>query len=143
MIRLSGKARIACKPADLSRFLADVANEPKWQKDLVHVQLVGGKPGEAGAKYERVQVVGGRNIKTVNELVEITEGKRVLFRAAGKVIHYTLEYALAGKGNETELEMKFDGEMLGFASMFEGVAAEELREAVPGNLERLTQTLAT
>ena len=142
MFRLSGKATIAGKASDVSAFLADVVNEKQWQKDIVHVQLMGGTPGKPGAKYERVQVVAGRNIKTVNELTAHEVGKRVAFHAAGKVIDYTLEYTLTGSASSTIVEMRFEGEMLGFASMFEGMAADELRDAIPGNFERLTKILA-
>jgi carbon monoxide dehydrogenase subunit G len=141
MFRLAGQASIRRKPADVSAFLADVANESKWQKDIVHVQLVGGKVGAKGAQYERVQVVGGRNIKTVNELVELDAGNRVVFQAKGKVIEYRLEHALTGKGEVTELKMSLEGEMLGFASMFEGIAADELKAAIPKDMERLKAAL--
>ncbi|MBI2078461.1 MAG: SRPBCC family protein [Euryarchaeota archaeon] len=141
MIRLSGKAAIPRKPTEVSSFLADVANEPNWQKDIVHVALVEGKAGTKGARYERVQVVAGRNIKTVNELVDLVPGRRVVFKAAGKVIEYRLEYELSGT-SKTELEMRMEGEMLGFASMFEGMAAEELGAAVPEDLRRLAKVLA-
>lgn len=124
----------------MSEFLADVANEPKWQKDIVHVKLVEGQAGRKGAKYERVQVVAGRNIKTINELVEASPS-RVAFQAAGKVIEYGLEYALAEKGSSTEVSMKMEGEMLGFASMFEGVAADELGARVPDDMVALKAVL--
>lgn len=143
MFRLSGKATIPCNASDVSAFLADVGNEPKWQKDIVHVQLTSGTAGKPGAKYERVQLVGGRNIKTENELVEHTVGQRVVFKGAGKVIQYTLEYAVAEAGSSSDVEMKFEGEMVGFAAMFEGIAADELRAAIPANFERLRNVLAT
>lgn len=141
MFRLSGKATINGKPADVSAFLADVANEPKWQQEIIHVQLTAGVAGKPGAKHERVQVVGGRNIKTVNELTEHVPGARVVFKAAGKVIEYTLEYVVRGDGPGCDVEMRFEGEMLGFAGMFEGIAADELRGAIPGNFERLAKVL--
>ncbi|HEX9816539.1 MAG TPA: SRPBCC family protein [Candidatus Thermoplasmatota archaeon] len=141
MFRLSGKAKVGRKPADVSAFLADVANEPKWQKEIIHVQLTAGIAGTPGAKHERVQVVGGRNIKTVNELTEHVPGERVVYRAAGKVIEYTLEYVVTGSGPSSDVEMKFEGEMLGFAGMFEGIAADELRGAIQGNFERLAKIL--
>jgi hypothetical protein len=141
MIRLQGKVVLAAAADAVCRFLADVANEPSWQNGIVHVQLVEGKAGQVGAKYERVQVVGGRNIKTVNELVEMSLGKRVVFQAKGKVIEYRLEHSLSAKGKSVELETKLEGEMLGFASMFEGMAADELKEALPGDLERLRARL--
>ena len=131
---------VARSPQEVSGFLADVANDPKWQKDIVHVKLIEGAPGKKGAKYERVQVVAGRNIKTVNELVEVSPS-RVAFRAAGKVIEYLLEYALSGKASMTDVTMKMEGEMLGFASMFEGMAAEELGKAVPEDMKRLAGIL--
>lgn len=142
MFRLNGKATLPRKAEEVTSFLADVSNEAKWQKDMVHVALVGGAKGTVGAKYERVQLVGGRNIKTVNELTELVPGKRLVYKAAGKVIEYQLTYALAGKGDATDLEMTLEGEMLGFASMFEGIAADELRAAIPANLERLKKALA-
>ncbi len=141
VFRLSGKAKVNRKPADVSAFLADVGNEPKWQKEIIHVQLIAGTAGTPGAKHERVQVVGGRNIKTVNELTEHVVGKRVVFKAAGKVIEYTLEYVVTDRGPACDVEMRFEGEMLGFAGMFEGIAADELRSAIPGNFERLAKVL--
>lgn len=141
MIRLSGKGSIACTPAEVAAFLADVSNEPKWQRDIVHVKLVEGTPGKAGAKWERVQVVGGRNIKTITELAEVAPGRRVAFKAAGKVIEYTLTFTVAPSGAGTDLEMKLEGEMLGFASMFEGMAADELGAAIPEDLGRLAKAL--
>lgn len=141
MFRLAGKVSIPRAAKDVSAFLADPANEPKWQKDIVHVALVEGKAGAPGAKHERVQVVGGRNIKTVNELVETSPGKKIVFKAEGKVIEYRLEYGLAGKGDATDVEMKIEGEMLGFAAMFEGMASEALAKEIPANLERLKSTL--
>ena len=141
MFRLSGKTTILGAPEAASSFLADVGNEPKWQNDIVHLQLLEGQAGKVGSRYERVQVVAGKNIKTVNELVEHEPGKRVVFRAVGKVIEYKVEFVLAGRGTSTDVEMKLEGEMLGFASMFEGMASDELRDAIPGNFERLKTVL--
>jgi hypothetical protein len=143
VFRLSGKTTLAASAESVSAFLADVSNESQWQKDIVHVERLEGEAGRRGAKFERVQLVGGRNIKTVNELVEHVPGQRVAYKGAGKVIQYALEYRLHKQGQTTALEMSFEGEMLGFAAMFEGIAAEELRDAIPANFERLQKAVGT
>lgn len=141
MIRLQGKISIQRPPKDVSAFLADAANERRWQKDVVHLELLEGQAGASGAKYERVQVVGGRNIKTVNEVVDAAPGKHVAFKATGKAIEYRLDYLLKPVPSGTEVELRLEGEMLGFAAMFEGMASEALAKEVPANLERLKATL--
>lgn len=141
MMRLQGKVTIARSPKDVSAFLADAKNETKWQKDIVHLELLEGKAGMAGAQYERVQVIGGRNIKTVNEVVDAVPGKHVGFHAKGKVIEYRLDYLLKASPPGTEVELRLEGEMLGFAAMFEGIASEALAKDVPKNLERLRAVL--
>jgi polyketide cyclase/dehydrase/lipid transport protein len=141
MFRLQGRISVSRAPKEVSSFLADAANERKWQKDIVHLELLEGRPGSPGAKYERVQVVGGRNIKTVNEVVDAAPGKHVAFKAAGKVIEYRLDYLLKPVGAGTEVELRLEGEMLGFAAMFEGLASEALEKDVPTNLQRLKSTL--
>ena len=141
MIRLQAKITISRPAKDVSAFLADASNETQWQKDIVHLQLLEGTAGASGAKYERVQVVGGRNIKTVNEVVDAAPGKHVAFKASGKVIEYRLDYLLKPLTAGTEVELRLEGEMLGFASMFEGLAAEALEKNLPANLRRLKAAL--
>lgn len=141
VFRLNGKVTIPRPAKDVLAFLANVENEKKWQKDIVHIELVGGKAASKGAQYERVQLVGGRNIKTVNEITDMAPGQ-LTFQGKGKVIEYKLVYKLGSSGASTNVEMELEGEMLGFASMFEGIAADELRNQIPENLERLKAAMS-
>jgi len=141
MFRLQGRIPVERPPADVSAFLSNVANEKSWQGDIVHVELLEGEPGTSGAKWERVQVVSGRNIKTTTQLVDVTPGKHVAYQAKGKAIEYRVDYMLKPETRGTEVEMRFEGEMLGFAAMFESMAAEALEKSLPESLTRLKRAL--
>lgn len=142
MIRIHAEAEVARPPTDVSRFLADVANDAKWQKDIVHLALLEGKPGAVGATYERVQVTMGKNVKTTTKVAEHDAGKRVVLQADGKVIQYEVVYELAPSGRGTKVTVRLEGEMKGFASMFEGAAQEQLERDLPAGLAKVGAAMA-
>lgn len=142
MFRVQGQTTIARSASDVGAFLSDPENERAWQPGIVHLQLLSGRPREVGSRYERVQELMGRKIKTSTELAEFQAGTRVAFKHAGKVIEFRTQYSLAPDGNaSTRLEAVLEGEMLGFASMFESVVSEEIEKFLPSALAKLRAAL--
>lgn len=141
MFSVQATTTIARPAKEVSAFLADPTNEKTWQRDIIHVERVGGSAGVVGATHERVQLVGGRNIKATMELVRHDPGAAVAFQGKGKVIELKVAHTLKPAGKGTALEMKIEGEMLGFASMFESMAAEELQKIVDEAMPKLKAAL--
>lgn len=141
MIRVKSRVTIRRPPGPVSEFLVDATNDAKWQKGIVHLQLVSGTPHAVGATYERVQQAMGRNIKTAMRLEEYVPGVRVRFKNSGKIILIEGTYAFTPSPEGTGLEMSLEGEMVGFASMFESVVSEQLEKDLPENLARLKSLL--
>ncbi len=139
--KIDGTVEIRRPLRDVGDFLAAPENDAKWQKGVVHLVRTGGDTGTVGATYERVQETMGRKIKSVQELVEHQPGRRIVFTTKGKMVELRSVYALADSTGGTRAQWTVEGELLGFAAMFEGVVAEELGRDVPKNLERLKSAL--
>ena len=141
MIRLKSSTMIQRPAKDVTAYVADVENDKAWATGVVHAARTEGKAGQVGAKYERVLEAMGRNIKMVVEVAAHEPGKQVELKGTGKVLEAKIVYRCAPSGSATKLDVEFEGEMLGFASMFEGVVAEHLEAQLPKDLETLRSKL--
>jgi carbon monoxide dehydrogenase subunit G len=142
MIRARAEVDVLRPAAEVASFLADPVNDARWQKGILKVDLVEGTRGAVGATYDRVQEAMGRPVKTVHELTA-NSPDRVSFHSKGKVIDLRLTYALTVNGGGTRVAAEVEGEMLGFAAMFEGMVNEALQKDLARNLERLRETLGS
>lgn len=143
MFRHTAQTTVNKSPAEVTAFLANASNEKAWQNGIVHLELVSGEPGTAGAKWDRVQELGGRKIKTTHTLAEVKEGQRVAYESEGKIVKLRFSYDVKPGDGGASVEGQIEGELLGFAAMFESMASEALQEHWPTALNRLGDHLAS
>lgn len=142
MFRVQGKIDVDRPAPVVAAFLAAHENDAEWQKGVVGVRLVSGQAAAVGAKFERTQRIMGRELKSTSELVEVQDGRRVAYRTTAKILEYRTEYDLAPLGpDRTMVQMRIEGELMGFAAMFEGMAGEQLEKDVPEGLTKLKSVL--
>jgi ribosome-associated toxin RatA of RatAB toxin-antitoxin module len=70
---------VPAAPDDLFRFLADLANWPRWQSDMQTTTLIDGQPGEVGARYRYVSKAMGQTFDSTVRLANVDAPREVTF----------------------------------------------------------------
>lgn len=66
-------------PDEVFAFLADLANWPRWQRDMQATTLVDGQPGQAGARYRYVSKAMGQTFDSTVRLVRVEAPREIAF----------------------------------------------------------------
>lgn len=70
---------VNAEPEVVFRFVADLANWPRWQDDMKLTTLVEGEPGTVGARYRYVSKAMGQTFDSTVRLVRVDPPREVAF----------------------------------------------------------------
>lgn len=102
--------RIRVPPETVARVLLDAAKAPLWTAGLERLELVSGKPGEAGCVGRAHYLEGGRRYVLEDVLEKVTPNRRYVARVAGGGIVANVETTLDPIGHgETLLTLRWKG----------------------------------
>lgn len=83
MIEVRADIDIDREPAEVFAFMADMANNPEWQKGMRRCTWTSEPPLRLGSTYDQEAAFLGRSIVSSFEVVEFTEGERIRIRTTG------------------------------------------------------------
>lgn len=83
MIEVTAFVTIERSGADVFAFLADMANNPQWQKGMRACTWTSEPPLRLGSTYDQEASLLGRKIVSSFEVVEFEPGERIRIRTTG------------------------------------------------------------
>ena len=90
------------EPAVVSDFLADLCNDGKWRKEVLHTDLVSGRRGGAGAKYRETLTWEGLHAPASLTVAEMLRGSRLVVVAEDPGYKAVYEYDFTESAGGTE-----------------------------------------
>ncbi|MEL7156942.1 MAG: SRPBCC family protein [Actinomycetota bacterium] len=83
MIEVQAEIDIDRPPAEVFAFLADMSNNPRWQKGMRRCIWTSDPPLRLGSTYNQEASFLGRRILSSFEVVEFSDGERIRIRTTG------------------------------------------------------------
>ncbi len=102
--------RIAAEPAAIEAVLLDADLAPRWTAGLERLELVEGRPGQAGSTGRAHYREGGRRYVLEDVLEEVEPGRRYRSRVRGGGIEARVETILEPTGGgDTQVTLRWAG----------------------------------
>jgi uncharacterized membrane protein len=99
MIEVRAAVEIDREPEEVFAYLADMANNPDWQKGMQSCRWTSDPPLRLGSTYDQVARFLGREIVSSFEVVEFDEGALIRIRStSGMPLDITRRVDRAGQG---------------------------------------------
>ena len=76
-VRIVNEIVINRPPVDVFEFIADVGNNPQWQRGMKEAHFTSGPPLRVGSTYAQVATFLGRRIESRFEIVEYEPGRLI------------------------------------------------------------------
>lgn len=83
MLEVEASVEIDRPAADVFAYLADMSNNPKWQRGMKACTWTSEPPLQLGSTYDQEASFGGKKIVSSFEVVEFTEGSRIRIKTTG------------------------------------------------------------
>jgi uncharacterized membrane protein len=131
------------RPRDeVAAFAGDPSNAPRWYVNIKSVEWKTPPPAKVGSRIAFVAHFLGRRLAYTYELVELTEGSRLVMRTSEGPFPmettYTWESPTAGT---TRMTLRNRGEPRGFSALVAPMMASAMRRANRKDLVRLKALL--
>ena len=139
MRRITGSALLAASPAEVYAFIADPANVPRWQANVISSARTSPAPTVAGSTGELVFEVMGQRTTARTVIREAVQDKRLVIAStvSGMSVVGTLDLAPADGGTRVTYSSEIKAESIWMAPLEKIVADVAEKDLVPslGRLE--------
>jgi uncharacterized membrane protein len=122
---------------EVARYAMDWRNDTEWIGALTEVALVREEP----LQVRRVAAFLGKRIEYVNEVVELTPGRRLAMRSVKAPFPMTVVYEFEDAGEGTLMRIRTGGDATGFYRVAGPLLARAVKRGVQGDLARLKRKL--
>lgn len=134
-------------PSEVFAYLADMANNPVWQRGQQWCAWTSDPPLDVGSTYDQVASFLGRTITSSFEVVEFEPGRRIRVKTIGGTmpidVTRTVTPAVNGSGSLVSAIVR--GEPAGALGVMTNIAAPLMRilvrNSVRGDYQRLKEIL--
>jgi uncharacterized membrane protein len=141
MITIEKSIHINRPVADVFAYVADIANDAKWQVDLIRSEQTSPGPLGIGTTGLYVQKFMGREMKNETVVTAYEPPKRHGFKTTSGPVKFEAETTFEDMGGGTHLTISIKGEPGGFFKVAEGLLAKELEKSMGRDLAKLKELL--
>jgi hypothetical protein len=141
MVKVEHSVIINRPVAEVFAFVADPANNVKWQDGLVESRLAAASPMEVGSQIIDVRKFLGREMESRLEVLVFEPNKRLMQKVISGPFQFEIIQTFDPAVDGTKLTMLAHGEPEGFFKLAAGVVQKQLENQIQGNAERLKQIL--
>jgi hypothetical protein len=141
MINFSGSILINRTPQEVSDFVADLENAPKWQGGVVQSnRLDEGLIREGSRFHERVRI-GLWRVDALCTVTAYTPGKKMAFKASSKPMDYQGAFTFDREDGGTRVTIAGSGQMKRLWKLFEPMVKMDAKQSVKKELNALKKVL--
>jgi uncharacterized protein YndB with AHSA1/START domain len=140
MIRVEHTTFINRPVGEVFAFLAEPANQTRWQDDLVRAEMVSGNP-QTGAEFVEVRKFMGREMESRLQLTAFEPDRLLSAKVVKGPVPFEVTQTLEPDGSGTKLTMVLEGEPGGFFKLAEGMVRKQLEADIQKDSLRLKEVL--
>jgi len=141
MIDFQGSIVIPAPPETVFSFVANPQNIPRYQTQVVSLNVSSPGPLGRGTQFEEVVAVGPGKMHVRCEIVGWEPHRRVAFVARGPAVHCDAEYSFDPTPEGTRLRVLGQARLQGWRVLLEPLMRGKIRAAVPGELALVRKLL--
>lgn len=146
-MEVTASVEIARPPSEVFAYLADMANNPVWQRGQQWCAWTSDPPLDVGSTYDQVASFLGRTITSSFEVVEFEPGRRIRIKTTSGTmpIDVTREVTPTADGSGALVSAIVRGEPAGMLGVMTNIAAPLMRimvrNSIRGDYRRLKEIL--
>jgi len=141
MIKVESSVVIGRPVEEVFAFVADPANNAKWQEGLIESRLESPGPMGLGSKITDVRKFIGRKLESQLEVTAFEPGKRVSLKVVKGPLPFEVTQTFEPEAGGTRLGFVAQGEPAGFFKLAEGMVKKQLEDQLTENASRLKKAL--
>jgi carbon monoxide dehydrogenase subunit G len=122
-------------------FLADPANDAKWQSSSEGSEWTSEGPPGVGSKLRSANKFMGRKIEGISEITAWDPPNRYGQKTVGGPVPFELEALFAPKDGGTQLTITGEAELGGFFKLAEGLVGKQLEKEIESDLKTLKRLM--
>jgi len=142
MIKFETDILIHRSIADVFDYVSDTQNEPRWNSEVVDVELIDDGDNELNCRYRMQRVIGRKKIENLCRVTEYQKNKFLTIKTMAGPTPFTYRYSFEpiGKSTRISLDGKIKDEGLPFnAQPF--FASHMIKLGVSNNFQKLKSIL--
>ena len=144
MITIDHTVTIARRLPDVFSFVADMANLPQWQSEVVTSTVTTPGPTRVGTRFTEEVTIVGKKVSTACEVTDFAPGQRIGFTAASPVVDYRGLFTVSENTNQaTDVTLTASVQLKSWFRLVAPIFAREVRNGARKELETLKQVLET
>ena len=137
------ETRIERPVEDVAAFAGDPSNAPSWYVNIESVHWQTPPPVQVGSRMDFVATFLGRRIEYTYEVVDLTQGERLIMRTAQGPFPMQTTYTWEAEDRGTRMMLRNNGSPSGFARVAAPVMELAMRRAMTKDLAALKRRLET
>lgn len=142
MIEVHASTRIDRPAPEVFAFLADMSNNPRWQKGMQSCEWTSKPPLRLGSTYDQVARFLGKEIRSSFEVTEFEPGQRIRIRTTGGPMPIDVTRSVDRiDETSTEVDAVVRGESNGVFRIAEPVMRSLVSRSVRSDYARLRSLL--
>ena len=141
MIRIKESIEISRPLAQVSAFMADLNNIPKWQAEVVTSTVTTTGPTRVGTLFTEKVKMGPMQTTAHCEVTEFVPDKLMAFTAKSSAISYEGRVLVEASGNGTKLTMQGSVQPRGLWRLLEFMLAGEFKKGIKKELAAVKEIL--
>lgn len=144
MIEVTASAEVD-RPADEAfAFVADMENNPRWQRGMRRCVWTSAPPVDVGSTYDQHARFLGRDLVSTFEVVEFQPGRRIRIRTTSGPMHFDITREVTPVDDERSvIRATIRGGPRGPMRVLDPVTAPLVRRSVAADYRRLEALLST
>ena len=141
MIKVELSVVINRPVADVFAFVADPANNVKWQEGLVESHMTSSGPMGVGAQITDIRKFLGRDMDSKLEVTAFEPNKKFSEKVVSGPLKFEISQDFESSGDGTKVSLVAQGEPGGFFKLAEGMVQKQLQAQLEGDSQRLKKAL--
>jgi hypothetical protein len=141
MIKVSDPILINRNPEDISGFVADFENAPKWQGGVVEATKLDQGLIREGSRFKERVRIGLWRVDALCVITAYAPGKKMTFTASSKPMDYGGSFTFLSESGGTRVTFEGSGNMKGLWKLFEPMVRLDAKNSVKKELNAIKMAL--
>ena len=141
MINVTVTVTINRPTPDVFSYIANFANNPKWQKGMVEAYFTTDPPVRVGSEYTQVARFLGRRLESTFKVIEYEPGRRIKAATVKSTFPVTFERIVEPHGSASKVTTIVSGDASGLFRLAEPVLQKRVQTSIEKDYVRLKSIL--
>ena len=140
-MEINSSVTVVRRSDEVFDYLADMSNNPEWQKGMKSCRWTSDGPIGVGSTYDQVATMMGREIRSSFEVTEFEPGRLIRIVTTESSFPIGVTRTVDPVGDEARVSAIVRGDSSGFFKLAEPVMRRMVKRSVDGDYARLKSLL--